>query len=291
LDSATSLALALVLASALAHATWNLLAKRAAGAQPAGFTWLFTLVSCVICAPLAIRAVLVDGPSIGVVEAGLMLGSGGLHLAYFLALATGYRHGDLTLVYPLARGSGPLLATIGALVFLGERPSATAWLGVGLVVLGVIALAFEPRALASGNRWRAIAFALLTGVFIGAYTVWDRFAVSQRAIPPVLYFWGICIALLVLLAPLALRRPHSLVPLLRERWQLAVGIGSLSSLAYVLVLTALTITPVSFVAPIRETSVLFASVLGARFLAEGQTLRRVMAACAMLLGISVLALS
>ena len=113
LDSVTSLALALVLASALAHATWNLLAKRAAGVQPASLTWLFTLVSCVICAPLAIRAVLVDGPSIGVAEAGLMLGSGALHLAYFLALAYGYRYGDLTLVYPLARGSGPLLRRCG----------------------------------------------------------------------------------------------------------------------------------------------------------------------------------
>jgi drug/metabolite transporter (DMT)-like permease len=287
----TAAALALVLASAVAHATWNLLAKRGAGSNGARLTWLFTLVSCMLCAPLALWAVALERPSIGALEVGLMVGSGALHVGYFLALAKGYQYGDLTLVYPLARGSGPILATIGALLFLGEQPTPTAWLGIGLIVLGIMVLTIDPRALTSSDSTRAVTYALITGAFIGAYTVWDRFGVGERSIPPVLYFWGMSLTLLVFLSPLTLRAPRALMDLWRTRWKLALSIGLLSMLAYVLVLTALAITPVSFVAPIRETSVLFASVLGARVLSEGQTLRRTLAAVAMVLGIVVLALS
>jgi drug/metabolite transporter (DMT)-like permease len=274
----------------MAHATWNLLAKRAADAPPS-FTWLFTMVSCLVCAPLAARAIVVDRPDLGIEELGLIVGSGVLHLGYFLALARGYRHGDLTLVYPLARGSGPWLATLGALVFLGESPSRAAWLGVALVAAGVLVLTGDPRRLATQGSLHAVAYALMTGTFIGAYTVWDRLAVGPRGIPPVLYFWGMCLALAVLLGPLAIRDRHELIDQWRTRWRLVVGIGLLSSLSYILMLTALAVTPVSFVAPIRETSVLFASLLGARFLAEGQTPRRLVAATAMVLGVIVLAAS
>src|SRR5215207_2840820 len=232
-----------------------------------------------------------EQPAIGALEIALMAGSGALHTGYFMALARAYKHGDLTLVYPLARGSGPWLATLGALVLLGERPSALAWLGIGLVAVGILLLTGDPRALRQHESSRAVGYALLTGVFIAAYTVWDRFAVGSRAIPPLVYFWGLSLTLLLFLAPLAVRGPYMVKQVWREHWRLAVAIGVLSALAYILVLTALAITPVSFVAPIRETSVLFASVLGARFLSEGQMLHRALAAVTMVLGIIVLALS
>jgi drug/metabolite transporter (DMT)-like permease len=286
----TAVALALVLTSALSHATWNLLAKRAAGA-PVSFTWLFTLVSFVVCVPLAARTLIVDRPHIGLEEVGLIVGSGAFHLGYFLALGRGYKYGDLTLVYPIARGTGPWLATLGALVFLGESPSGAAWLGVALVAGGVLVLAGNPGALVTESKWHAVAYALLTGAFIGAYTVWDRIAVGERAIPPILYFWGMCLSLLVFLGPFAIRARLDLIEQWRTRWHVAVAIGVLSSVSYVLMLSALAVSPVSFVAPIRETSVLFASVLGARFLAEEGTVRRLIAASAMVLGVIVLALS
>ena len=110
----TFFALALVLAAAVFHATWNLLAKRV-GDGGAVFVWLFGLCSLVIYAPLAVVVVLVSEPQLGAVQFVFMFGSGVLHLGYFVLLQRGYAVGDLSLVYPLARGTGPLLATAAAI--------------------------------------------------------------------------------------------------------------------------------------------------------------------------------
>src|SRR5215211_1624421 len=118
----TLFALALVLAAAIFHATWNLLAKRV-GDGAAVFVWLFGLCSLVIYAPLAVVVVLVVEPHLGPMQCLFMFGSGVLHLGYFVLLQRGYAVGDLSLVYPLARGTGPLLATAAAIVLFGERPS------------------------------------------------------------------------------------------------------------------------------------------------------------------------
>ncbi len=118
----TLFALVLVLVAAVFHATWNLLAKRV-GDGGAVFVWLFGLCSLVLYAPLAVVVVLVSAPHLGPVEYLFMFGSGVLHLGYFVLLQRGYAVGDLSLVYPLARGTGPLLATAAAIVLFGERPS------------------------------------------------------------------------------------------------------------------------------------------------------------------------
>src|ERR687891_698220 len=125
----TLFALVLVLAAAVFHATWNLLAKRV-GDGGAVFVWLFGLCSLVIYAPLAVVVVLVSAPHLGPVQYLFMFGSGVLHLGYFVLLQRGYAVGDLSLVYPLARGTGPLLATAAAIVLLGERPGALALVGI-----------------------------------------------------------------------------------------------------------------------------------------------------------------
>ncbi len=185
----TFFALVLVLAAAVFHATWNLLAKRV-GAGGAVFVWLFGAFSVLIYAPLALGVILLQGPHLGPAQLVFMFGSGALHLGYFVVLQRGYAVGDLSLVYPLARGTGPLLATVGAVVLLGERPGVVA-------VLRDIPdhprrLPVDPRAWGfsgPGLGW-GVVYGLLTGVFIAAYTLWDKHAVSALLIPPLLQSWA-----------------------------------------------------------------------------------------------------
>src|ERR671933_964693 len=142
-------ALALILAAAVAHATWNLLAKRAGGGGPT-FVWLFGSLSVIFYAPFAVAVIVLQKPHIGPVELLFMFGSGVLHLGYFLLLQRGYSVGDLSLVYPLARGTGPLLATAAAIVLFDERPSLLVFVGIGLITAGVFVLTSEGASLRSG---------------------------------------------------------------------------------------------------------------------------------------------
>ncbi|HWO41092.1 MAG TPA: EamA family transporter, partial [Candidatus Eisenbacteria bacterium] len=131
-------ALTLILAAAVIHATWNLLNKRASG--HATFTWVVAVLSALLYAPITITIVEVWQLPFDLVTVGMMAGSAALHTAYFVLLNQGYRAGDLSLVYPLARGTGPLLSSLAAIVFLGERPSAVAVAGALLIVGGVLIL-------------------------------------------------------------------------------------------------------------------------------------------------------
>src|SRR3954468_11278455 len=168
--------LGLVLIAALAHAVWNLLAKGAQGG--AGFVWLYTVAASVLYLPVLVAALLIAPGPLGWTALVFMFGSGALHAVYGTLLQRGYRTGDLSLVYPLARGTGPLLSTLAAIAFFGERPSAPALAGAGLIVLAVLSLA-RPSAMATGEHGTAALMAVLTGVAIAAYTLWDKHAVDN----------------------------------------------------------------------------------------------------------------
>jgi drug/metabolite transporter (DMT)-like permease len=280
----SGLALSLVLVAAFAHAGWNLFAKTAHGA--AAFVWLGALVGCVLYLPVLAVALVVDPGTLGTMAIGFMVVSGALHSAYFVLLQRGYRHGDLSLVYPLARGTGPLLATVAAIVLLAERPSALALVGAALIVGAVLSLATRP----GEGQGAAVAFALMTGVSIAAYTIWDKEAVGDQGISPIVYFWGLGLINTLLLTPWVLHRREAL----RIAWETsrpqALGVGLLSPLAYILVLFALAEAPVSYVAPAREVSILIAAVLGTTVLAEEGLAHRLVAAAGIVLGITALAL-
>ena len=284
----TLFALGLVLAAALVHASWNLLAKRVGDGGPV-FVWLFGLCSVLVYAPLAALVVLVSAPSLGPVHFLFMFGSGVLHLGYFVFLQRGYAVGDLSLVYPLARGTGPLLATAAAIVLFGERPSALVLAGIGLITVGVFVLTGEPGSGGSGLR-AGVIYGLLTGVFIAAYTIWDKQAVSVLLIPPLLQCWATTLVTTSLLTPLAINRRKEALALCRAHKPEVLGVGVLSPLSYILVLTALVFTPVSYVAPAREISILIGAAMGTRLLAEGNSTRRLIAAGAMVAGVVALAL-
>ena len=279
-------ALTLILAAAVIHATWNLINKQASG--HGAFTWIVALLSALFYAPATIAIIEIWQISLGFVEIGMMAGSAALHTAYFLLLNQGYRVGDLSLVYPLARGTGPLLSSVAAIIFLGERPSLIAVAGALLIIGGVMMLTGNIARLRQGSNRDAVGYALITGLFIAAYTLWDKQAVSHFAIMPLVLDWGANVGRAILLTPLALLHSEEAVIEWREhKWE-AIAIAILIPLSYILVLTAMSFTPVSYVAPAREISILIGTVLGARLLAEGDVPRRLAAASAMVLGIVAL---
>jgi drug/metabolite transporter (DMT)-like permease len=280
----TPTALALIAGAACAHAAWNFYAKQARGGLP--FVWLAGLCAVVAYAPAAALQLAIGDKGISAAGLAFMVGSGCLHSLYFTALQRGYAGGDLSVVYPLARGTGPALSVLAAVVILGERPGPVALVGAALVVLAVLSLAGD------GHRTptrASVVFALLTGVTIAAYTLWDAHAVQDLAQPAVAYYWGSEVTRAFVLAAPALRDRSGLRTALAHDRRAILAVGLLSPLAYILVLVALTLAPVSVVAPGREASIVIASLLGTHILDEGEPGRRFGAAAAILVGIACLA--
>ena len=286
----TWVALALVLLSGLVHASWNFVLKKSGGGI--GLITAASLLSLVLWAPLALAAVALQGYRFEPTHLLLMLGSGLIHTAYFLLLDRAYRSGgDLSIVYPLARATGPLLTIAIAVLLLGERPGPVALAGAVLIGASALLLTGNPFAWHKGEARHAVGFALLTGCMIAVYTIWDKASVAVWLIPPVLYDWGCIASRIMVMVPLARRRaPGAMAKAWRERRGAVVAIAMLAPLSYILVLTAMVFTPVSLVAPAREVSILFAALMGAHLLREGDVARRAVAAAGMVLGISGLAL-
>jgi drug/metabolite transporter (DMT)-like permease len=301
----TAFALALVLVAAVLHATWNLCAKRAGGGLP--FVWLVGTVICSLYIPVLVGYWLWREPSLSGTAIAWILGSGVLKTGYSLFLQRGYRIGDFSLIYPLARGTGPLLSTLAAIVILGERPSARAIAGGFVIVVAVFALTggFDlgrkllpaegaklpaSSVAKTGATQLALRYGVASGLFIAAYTIWDRHGVHALKIPPVLYDGGTAFVVLALVTPFALPRWPEVARHWREHKRYVFGMALLSPVAYVLVLTAMSFTPVSYVAPAREVSIVIGAFIGARYLKEADGRRRIWAALAMTAGVIALAL-
>lgn len=311
-----TLAIALVLVAAVLHAGWNVLLKTSNDAL--GTAVRLQAFGTAILLPLGIWAWLANGmPPVPAEAIWLAVGSGLLEAVYFVCLASAYRRGDLSLVYPLARGSAPLLAVLVGIFLLGERLVPLALAGVGSLLLGILLVSRPWRALrAAGAEHRgAIGFALATGASIAAYSAVDR--VGVRLTEPWLY--GSILAVVAtttlaitvvvgrrvgVLAPAPAPPPGPLLPdgigdgrsrrapagLLRD----AVA-GVLSLGAYLLVLFAYAIAPLAAVAPLRESGIVLAAAWGAVRLGEAagrrETTTRIAAAGLVVVGAVLLAVA
>ena len=284
----TPFALGLVLTAACIHASWNLLAKRAGGG--AAFVWAAAVAGAAIWLPITVLRGEWGQVQWTPLVLLFLLGSGVLQTLYFITLQRGYQVGDLSLVYPLARGTGPLFSTLGAIFLLGEQPTLLGLLGAGLIVLGVFVISASAPSTGLDRR-AAVLYGLLTGVFIASYTLWDKVAVSRLHLPPVLYDTISVTVRAALLIPIGVRRWPQVVGLWRAHKGGIIGVGFFSELGYILVLVAMQTTPVIYTAPLREVSILIATLMGAIFLHEGQLRRRLPAATAILLGVLTLAMS
>ena len=281
-------ALLAVLLAALTHASWNLVAKRAA--HSTHFVWLYSVASLVLWTVPVIWVVSHSrwptGPQPWLALAATAL----LHLAYSLSLQAGYRAGDLSLVYPIARGTGPLLSFAGAAWLLGERPGWIPLLGVLLVVSGIALVADLARPRRHSPR-TGIAWGLVTGACIAAYTLNDGWAVKYLLLSPILVDYSGNLFRALVLAPRALSNSTALRREIREFGRPALVVGVLGPLGYILVLWAMTIAPISHVAPARELATLVGTYFGSRLLKEQAGWSRITGALCIVLGVICLAAS
>lgn len=286
----SALSLTLVVAAAFIHATWNLLAKRAADGG-AAFVFAYTLVACVAYIPwvgweLARGAVAWSWP-----VAGFLTLSAGLHLIYALSLQRGYQVGDLSVVYPTARGSGPMISSLGAFLLLGESASALKLAGLAAVVTGIVLIATQGRlanlstpAGRAGLRW-----GLTTGVLIAAYSLSDAYSVKTLGVPPVVLDWFSSAGRALMLALAFAGRLGPARAVMAGKWRWAIWVGLLSPLSYIFVLSALDMgAPLSVVAPAREMSMMVGALMGMILLREKVGVWRIVGCAVLIAGVVAL---
>lgn len=284
--------LLLVLASAVIHATWNLWLKQLGpSVKSAPLMWLLTAISAVVYAPFAIAVLATGEWRFTPAALGLVAGSGVIHVVYFLLLLRGYRFGDLSLVYPVARGTGPLLAAAGAIAWFGERATPLAIAGAALIAVGVFVLTLRPALASARGLAPGLAYGLLTGLSIAAYTLWDGWSVKHALIPPLVFYWSGEVVRVALFTPAAIAQRLDIAALWREQRLRIVGIAMMSPLSYILILIAFQHGNVSHIAPAREISILIGAWFGGRVLGEGDRPRRLVAAAAFATGVAALALA
>lgn len=279
----------------LIHASWNIAAKKAGGdSRFAAFSGFVTIL---FWAPLGLWLGVRQLPGWGWTEWLLVAASAALHTVYFVVLLRGYRKADLTVVYPLARGSAPLLSSLTAILLLGEKLSAAGAAGIAAVVGGVFLIAGGPGLLRASHdparRQRVrkgMAYGLVSGAFIAGYTVVDGYAVKFILMSPILVDYIGSLARLGLLAPAVLRDPATARTMWKAQWKYAMFVGIISPVSYVLVLYAMQTAPLSHVAPAREVSMLFAALIGGQLLGEGDRLLRLLGAGCIAAGVLALAL-
>ena len=289
-------AFGLIILAGLIHAGWNIVAKRAGG--DSRFAFFTSVLNMVIWAPLGWWLGRDVVPLWGAKEWGIVALSGVLHVLYFVVLLRGYRKADLTVVYPLARGTGPLLSSMVAITFLGESLSALGALGIAAVVGGVFLIAGGVNLLRTAAKeqsarariHKGMFYGVLTGVFIASYTVVDGYAVKIMLLSPILVDYMGNLLRILLLAPVALRKPDELKVLWKQQWKYALAVAVVSPVAYVLVLYAMQHAPMSHVAPAREVSMLFAALIGGHLLKEGDRKARIFGAVLIAAGVTALGL-
>jgi drug/metabolite transporter (DMT)-like permease len=267
-----------VLAAAACHAGWNALLKL--DVEPVVATALVAGASGMIAVPFAIAAGLPSPAAWPYV-----LASVAIHIVYYLTLAQAYRHGDLGQVYPIARGSAPLMTAALATLWLGEGLGGYGWIGVVVLAAGILLLAVRGRRALERFDARSVGFALLTSLTITAYTLVDGLGarVSGAALQYTVWLFVLSGGAMAIYG--FARVGRRLAADFAANWQLAIGGAALSTTAYAIAIWAMTVAPIALVAALRETSVLFAALLGMVLLREPVLPARIAAACLVLAGV------
>jgi drug/metabolite transporter (DMT)-like permease len=283
-------AIGLVLAAAVLHAIWNLAAKRYHGDGDV-FVWCYMLGGALLCLPIGLVLAARDPASwswrllVGPLVSAL------IHIVYALVLQAGYKRAELTVVYPVARGVGPLLTVIIAVTVLGERPGLPALAGGALVLAGITVVTTLKRQHSSRPLAGGLGYGAATGAMIAAYTLWDDHAVTDWHLAPLVYFGFAVTMQAALLTPAALRHRDAIRPAIARHWREIATVAVLSPAAYILVLAAMQALPVTIVAPARESSIVVGSLLAWWLFKEAQPLRRLAGAVVVLTGITLIALA
>lgn len=268
-----------VLGAALAHATWNAMIKSSRDAL-LDMT-LITFLAGVAAAPLLLFVAAPARASWPYIAASVVT-----HIAYYIAVVKAYRAGDLSHGYPIMRGVAPLLVSVCGLAWLGESPSASEWAGILLICGGVLSLGLV------GFHWResrvSTAWALGNAVIIATYTLIDAAGVRASGSPAGYVLWLFVLDALPFPFIIFILKKMELVRYAKRHWLRGFVGGALSSVAYGVALWAMTRAPVAAVAALRETSVIFAALIGAWLLKEGHIARRLAGAATVAAGVIAL---
>lgn len=289
----TTLALILVLLSAILHATWNLLAKRAINKEV--FLWWVLVSSSVLLMPLFVFLIW----NYPILYPGwwFILGTVVLHVFYFAFLGRSYTHADLSLVYPIARGTGPALVPIIGALLLKEVIAPLAIIGIISVVLGIFAIywwgSFQEMLRAPLKIFRepGARYALLTGLIIAIYSIWDKVGVTY--VNPFLYMYFLVLGSALVLTPY-IWRYHGIrvvrIEIKRHIRSIIIS-GLLMFLAYGLILLALQFSRVSYISPTREVGIVIGVVFGTLLLREPFSKGRAIGSCLIVSGLVLVALA
>jgi phosphonate utilization associated putative membrane protein len=278
---------AAVLFGALLHASWNALIR--SGSDKALDTALIHVLGCVVGAVLVLVVGFPKREALPWLAASIVI-----HIGYYVTLVGAYRHGELGFAYPVMRGTAPLIVALLSGRLIGEHVPFAAWLGVAGISAGVLAIGLTRSPLDSGSRRHALAFALANAVIIAAYTFVDGLGV--RVSGDALQYVGTLFLIdgVPYFAIVLWQRRATLAPAfayMRGRWPVAV-LGSCASLgAYGIALWAMTRAPIASVAALRETSVLFAALIGVFVLDERFRLQRAVGTGAIIAGVMALRLA
>lgn len=272
---------AIILSAALLHAVWNTIVKTAADR-----TTTLGLVALGQVLPGVVMIILLPLPS---AESFVYIAlSTCVHFAYFYFLGRAYQHFDLSVVYPIARGIVPALVSLWAWLLLGEVLPIAVWIGIGLIVLGI--LLSNWKALRSGVGKSALILSLATGFCISIYSLVDGVGVRVSGNTLSYWAWGAFFHLFIA-GFIGWRKRQTLLQLPPRIWLLGIAGGMVSMIAYGLVLYAKNFAPLGAVSALRETSVIFATLIGFFVLKEGNWRRRLGAAVLMVFGIAVIGLN
>lgn len=285
-------ALALVLTAAVLHAVWNIAAKRV---EDSGYVFVFAyaLLSAVIWLPIGLIVLVASDQRPTWTLLGASALSGVLHIGYGLALQTGYGKADLSVVYPVARGTGPLLTMLFAILVLSEWPGTLAVSGGFVIIVGV-AIVASGRGSGALRRaqtpgWKGVQWGALTGLAIASYTLWDDHSMTELSLLPIPYFAISTVWQAGLMLPGVRARGFELRSVISCNWREILCVAVLSPLAYVLVLQAMRTTSVALVAPVRESSIVVGSLLAWKLFHEPAPLRKFAGAVVVLVGIALVA--
>ncbi|MFC4214592.1 hypothetical protein ACFP4H_04885 [Pseudophaeobacter arcticus] len=277
----TPFVVAIILSAALLHAVWNAIVKTAV--DRTATLGLVALGHVVPGAVMVVYLPLPEPESLGYVALSTLI-----HFGYFYMLGQAYRHGDLSVVYPIARGIVPALVALWAMIFASEFLPLQAWLGIALIGLGIQLSSWQ--ALKSGVGRSALLYALGTGVCISLYSLVDGLGVRLSGNTLSYWAWG-AFGHIFVAGFIGLRRRRVLAQIPARSWGIGIAGGLVSMTAYGLVLFAKNFAPLGAVSALRETSVIFAALIGFVFLREGNWIRRLGAAVVMALGVALIGLS
>ncbi len=277
----------LVLGSAFCHAGWNFAARKVSG----NFIvlWVSLWIGCLFLFPIAIGVLLKLGFAQSVQTSGIpyIIATGLIHSVYFILLGISYKHGEISLVYPIARGSGVGLTAIFAGLIFAEKISLLGAFSIAVISLSILSMGFSSSN--SPSKIKPVIAALCLGITISAYSLVDKMGVVY--VHPVIYIWFLFFITAVVLTPFIVwQYSDTIMVTIRSHFKFALIIGMGSIITYLMVLIAFTIGPVSYIVAVREFAVVFGAIAGLVFLKEKVSIIKILSIIGITIGMICLKL-